>query len=125
MASRLGEGEDASLVTAARTHIDVEVLLALGEWQTIDAGGSPWVDVAVDVYHLRGVLGQEIYRVAIEGRGEFYSLGIIGQHKAMQIALCRLDAQILLEWLGVIAIVAQLLGCLPRPVRLPSSVGRR
>lgn len=83
MASWLGEGEDASLVTATRTHIDVEVLLALGEWKTIDAGSSPWVDVAVDVYHLRVVLGQEIYRVAIEGRGEFYFFGIIGQHKAM------------------------------------------
>lgn len=94
------------------THIDMQVLLVLGEWQTIDARCTPWVDVTINIYHLRIILGQELYRIIVKLRRELYVLGTLRHHQLLQITLWRLDAQVSLEWLGVIAVISQLPGSL-------------
>ena len=94
------------------THIDMQILLVLGERQTIDARCTPWVNITINIYHLRIILGQEIHGIIVKLWRELHVLGTLWHHQLLQITLCRLDAQVSLEWLGVISVISQLFGSL-------------
>jgi len=66
LSCRLWERQDASFVRTAMTHINMQVLLVLGERQAINARSSPRIDIAININHLRIILGQELYRMIIE-----------------------------------------------------------
>lgn len=91
-----------------RTHIYMQVLLVLGERQTIDTGCSPWVNVTIDIYHHRIVLGQEVDSMIVKRWRELHILSTLWYHQSLQISLSRLDAEIFLERFGIIAIISQL-----------------
>ena len=94
------------------THIDMQVLLVLGERQTIDARCTPWVNITINIHHLRIILGQEIHGIIVKLWRELHVLGTLRHHQFLQITLWRLDAQVSLEWLGVISVISQLFGSL-------------
>lgn len=96
----------------AFAEIDMEVFLVLCKRKSIDAGCCPRVLFAVDVNHLRVVLAQETDSVLVEFRRELYVLRVGRQHETLEISFGCLDAQIFLEWLGVVAIVSQFTGSL-------------
>ena len=86
----------------------MQVLLVLGERQTVDTGCSPWINVTIDIYHLRIVLGQEVDSMIVKRRRELHILSTLWYHQSLQISLSRLDAEIFLERFGIIAIISQL-----------------
>ena len=92
----------------AMTHIDMQVLLVLGERQSIDALCTPWVYITINIHHLRLVLGQEIHGIIVKLWRELHVLGTLRHRQLLQITLCRLDAQVSLEFLFLISLVSQL-----------------
>ncbi len=68
---------------------------------------APQVDIAININHLRIILGQELYRMIIE----LARTSLSWHHQFLQIAFSCLDTEVFLEWFGIIA-VTQLPGCL-------------
>lgn len=112
LSCRLWERQDASFVRTAMTHINMQVLLVLGERQAINARSSPRIDIAININHLRIILGQELYRMIIECWRELHVFCPLWHHQFLQIALSCLDTEIFLEWFGIIAVITQLPSCL-------------
>ena len=53
LTSRLWEGKNTGLMRTSRTHINMQILLILRKWKSINTRSTPWVDRTIDINHLR------------------------------------------------------------------------